>query len=118
MKVTKIVAFTMAATLLLGGVAAVGAATPADGANGTATDASADASETPDNETETDASGSVGPSDGLPTQVPDHVSGIHDRIESFLNGSIDDLGTSLSEFLGGEQADAAADEHASGESGA
>jgi hypothetical protein len=105
MRANKIVAFTTAAMLLLGGVAAVGAATPADQATGTATDASADAAGANDD--------GVGPSDGLPDQVPEHVSGIHDRIGSFLNGSTDDLGESLREFLGGgEQADAGADQPA------
>lgn len=35
---------------------------------------------------------SVGPSDGLPEQVPGHVSTVFDSVESFLNGSIDSLG--------------------------
>lgn len=104
MRANKIVAFTMAAMLLLGGAAAVGAATPADQANSTATDA---ADESADNATEAnDDRDGVGPSGGLPDQAPDHVSEIHDRIGSFLNGSIDDLGGSLGELLGdGEQAD-------------
>lgn len=107
MNASKPVAFTMAAMLLLAGVAGVGAAAPAGQASGTAADASADTTGADDS--------SVGPSGGLPEQVPDHVSGIHDRIESFLSGSIDNLGASLSEFLGGgEQADAGDEQAADG----
>lgn len=43
-----------------------------------------------------DRPGTVGPSDGLPAQVPDHVSEIHQTIESFLNGEIDNLGEAIS----------------------
>ena len=90
MRANKIVAFTMAAMLLLTGTVAVGAAAPAEQANSPADDA--------ENE--------VGPSGGLPDAVPDHVHGIHERIGSFLNDSIDDLGSSLSDYLGdGEQAE-------------
>ncbi|WP_435119538.1 hypothetical protein [Halolamina sp. C58] len=106
MRVSKIAAVTMATMLLLAGTVAVGAATPAEQANDTAPDAPAD-------------DGTVGPSDGLPEQAADHVSGIHERIESFLNGSIDDLGGSLSEFLGGgEQAADEQPDEADGESDA
>lgn len=45
-----------------------------------------------------DLPGSVGPSDGLPDRVPEHVRAIHDRIESFLNGSIATLGESVTEL--------------------
>ncbi|MFP4218139.1 MAG: hypothetical protein ACLFR6_04790 [Salinarchaeum sp.] len=41
------------------------------------------------------ASTQVGPPDGLPEQAPDRVSDIHDTIEAFLNGSIDNLGPAL-----------------------
>ena len=34
----------------------------------------------------------VGPSGGLPEQVPDHVSEIRETIESFLSGELDSLG--------------------------
>jgi len=109
MRATKIVAFTMAAMLLLAGTVAVGAATPAEQANGTATDAPDDA----------EAADEVGPSGGLPDAVPDHVDGIHDRIESFLNGSIDDLGSSLGDYLGdGEQAENEQSDAGNGESDA
>ncbi|MFW5939320.1 MAG: hypothetical protein ACOCSD_08215 [Halolamina sp.] len=93
MNPTKIVAFGMATMLLLGGAAAVGAATPADQATGSA--ASADR-----------AGDGIGPSGGLPDQVPDHVRQIHETIESFLSGSVDHLGGELSELLSGGEADA------------
>lgn len=53
----------------------------------------------------------VGPSDGLPDQAPDHVSEIHDRIDSFLSGSVDDLGESLGELLGDDASEGTAVEH-------
>ncbi len=110
MRAHKIVAFTMAATLLLAGTVAVGAAAPAQQANSTAADTPDDA-EAADDE--------VGPSGGLPDAVPDHVDGIHERIGSFLEGSIDDLGSSLGDYLGdGEQAENEQSDAADGESDA
>lgn len=39
-----------------------------------------------------------GPNVDLPDQVPDHVSGIHDRVSSFLNGGLDgSLGEAISD---------------------
>jgi hypothetical protein len=37
----------------------------------------------------------VGPGGGLPEQVPDHVSEIHETVESFLSGELDSLGDAL-----------------------
>lgn len=127
MKAKQLLTIAVVSTLLLGGMAALGAATPADGAAENATDAHGENTpDDPGNETgdaRADRAGdseeragdagdragdadSVGPSDGLPEQVPDHVGEIHDRIDSFLNGSIDDLGESLSELNSdGEAAD-------------
>jgi hypothetical protein len=136
MSAQKLLAIAVASLVLLGGAAAVGAASPADQANG---NASVAMDETPDeNETEeleapdevptdrpeaempadrpgmngpgmgadngngSEAGNSVGPADGLPSQVPDHVSAIHDTIGSFLDGSIDNLGEALSDLLGGD----------------
>jgi len=94
MRAKQIVAFTAAALLLMASMAAVGAAAPGDQANSTQTSAGAD------NATEEGDDGeSVGPGDGLPEQAADRVDRIHERIESFLNGSIDDLGSSLSDLL-------------------
>ena len=128
MRARQLIAITMAALLLIGAGAALGAASPADGANDTGTDAYDE--NTPDDQDgvadatdedgvaeatdhdgadattdRADTAASIGPSDGLPDQVPDHVNEIHDRIESFLNGAIDSLGESLSDLLGDGEAD-------------
>ena len=122
MRSRQFVTIAVVSTLLIGGAAALGAASPADRASeNPPAPAEADASgEAPaedgtvGNDSRTggadrkngDSPGNadrVGPSGGLPEQVPDHVSEIHDRIESFLSGSIDDLGGSLSELLGGDE---------------
>lgn len=124
MNATQLITIATAVLLLIGGVAAVGAASPVDQANANVTDASeenaTDVNEVGDaagervdaTDERADRAGTadgVGPSDGLPSQVPDHVSQLHETIESFLNGSIDTLGESLNELLsGGEQADGAA----------
>ncbi len=80
---TKLLTAAMAALVLVGGLAAVGAATSADVSNANTAD---------------DRAGAVGPADGLPEQVPDHVSETHDTVGSFLDGSIDSLGESLSDL--------------------
>lgn len=51
-----------------------------------------------------DRPGSVGPPDGLPEQVPDRVATIHETIESFLDGTVERLGTQLSQLLGSDDA--------------
>ena len=119
MKATKVVAFTMAAMLLLAGTVAVGAAAPAEQANSTAGNAPADNADADDPAADDDRPDEVGPSGGLPDAVPDHVQGIHERIGSFLDGSIDDLGASLNDYLGGgEQAEDENADAADGESDA
>jgi hypothetical protein len=139
MRTKRLITIAIATMLLIGGAAAVGAASPAGQAAENATDAyekNSPEGAAPDdgtdetarhheaNESETHnegedhdkrASGAderagnadgVGPSDGLPEQVPDHVSEIHETIESFLTGSTDDLGESLGGLLsGGEVAE-------------
>lgn len=55
------------------------------------------------------ASDGVGPAGGLPSVVPDHVSEIHDTIGSFLGGSVENLGDSLSDLLGGDSESAPAE---------
>jgi hypothetical protein len=50
-----------------------------------------------------------GPPTDVPGQVPDHVSEIHQRIVSFLDGELDDLGAAVSDVTpkdGDESADA------------
>ncbi|GEM_PF-1356929 len=55
------------------------------------------------------ASTQVGPPDGLPEQAPDRVGEIHDTIEAFLNGSVDNLGLALEDVFENET-DAALDD--------
>jgi hypothetical protein len=136
MRAKQLVTIAVVSTLLFGGMAALGAAAPADQAPDSATDAyeenapedadaapeDADAADRANGNASGDADGAsnadgagnadgVGPSGGLPEQVPDHVGEIHDRIDSFTNGSIDNLGESLSELLGdGAAAEESADD--------
>lgn len=86
----KLLTVTMAAMVLLGGAAAVGAAAPADTASEEANGG--------------DGTADPGPDGGLPEVVPDHVSDIHDTIASFLDGGIDHLGSTLSDLLGSPDA--------------
>jgi hypothetical protein len=56
-----------------------------------------------------DSQNERGPPEDLPAQVPDHVSEIHDTIDSFLSGELErSLGEALSGLLGegGESVDA------------
>ena len=141
MSAKRLLTIAVAAMVLIGGVAAVGAAMPpeeanenADGADDNAPDETPgqgadaapsapgnsderanedesaddedreDGEERPDQAAQgterSDNANSVGPSDELPEQAPDHVSEIHDTIGAFLDGSIDDLGDALSDLLG------------------
>lgn len=112
MRARQLITIAVAALLLIGGAAALGAASPVDQANDTGADAygenhpddergAGDASED-----RADTADGIGPSDGLPDQVPDHVTEVHETIESFLSGSINTLGESLGGLLGdGEAAD-------------
>lgn len=102
MNANQLVTVVVATTFLIGGAAAVGAASPAEAA--TVADADTDADAPADSGEDAD---SVGPSDGLPEQVPDFVSDVHEGIEGFLSGSVDALGEALSGLLG--EADATND---------
>lgn len=115
MRAKQLITVAVATMLLIGGAAALGAASPGAAANDNATDAPddnmSDAAEDADDEANVseerkgNADG-VGPSDGLPEQVPDHVSEIHETIDSFLSGEVDNLGQSLNDLLSdGEAAD-------------
>jgi hypothetical protein len=124
MNARKLLTIAVVSTLLIGGMAALGAASPPAQANDNAPDGDEDRPDADAAQNGTDAGADrpgnagaadeaaadgVGPSGGLPEQVPGHVSEIHDRIDSFKNGSIDNLGESLSELLGGDEADDEAD---------
>lgn len=118
MNTKRLITIAVAAMFLIGGVAAVGAAAPVEQASENATDAHEENAQTPADADEADAAGAgpgeadaagedangVGPSDGLPEQAPDRVTEIHDTIESYLGGSVDHLGESLSDLLGDEEA--------------
>lgn len=77
---TRWLTIGLALVVLSGGLAAVGAAAPpADSAG--------------------EDRPALGPSDGLPSPVPDFVSDILGTISSFLDGGIDSLGEALSGLL-------------------
>lgn len=98
----------VAAVVLISGLAAVGAASPVDDTPETGDDVSGvDAAEDDVGGAANEGAAAVGPSGGLPEQVPDLVGDIHETIGSFLDGSIDGLGDALG---GGEQADAGTDD--------
>ena len=112
MAVKYLIAAAVAAALLVGAVGAVGAAPP-DHAQ-PANDTDADTPDAPDVAGGPDAGQagpgdapavgdgavSVGPSDGLPAQTPEFVGEIHETVESFLDGTVDDLGKTLQGLLG------------------
>ncbi|MEF8807988.1 MAG: hypothetical protein V5A53_07995, partial [Natronomonas sp.] len=108
MRAKQLITVAVATMLLIGGAAALGAASPNAAANDNATDAPDDNMSDAAEDADDDANASeerkgnadgVGPSDGLPEQVPDHVSQIHETIDSFLSGEVDNLGQSLNDLL-------------------
>jgi len=132
----KLLVVALAATLLIGGVAATGAASVQDAqpTNDTQDDRTPGDAGPPDDSTQYEgggdaseagngsaadrgnssaadrgngsapADGEQGPPTDMPANVPDHVTQIHETINGFLNGEVDDLGNALSELLGGEDA--------------
>jgi hypothetical protein len=104
MNAKRLVTIAVATLVLLTAGVAAGAASPVDQASDNASDAvdtDDDAASGADADS-ADGERSVGPSDGLPEQVPDHVNGILETIDSFLSGSIDSLGGTLGDLLGSE----------------
>lgn len=107
MNATRIGTLAIVALLLIAGAAAVGAASPAEQSDDVADERTAveqaDATDgelpgaSDDGQAATDG---VGPSDGLPDAVPDHVRSIHETIGAFLSGAIDGLGDALSDRQG------------------
>jgi|AntRauTorckE6833_2_1112554.scaffolds.fasta_scaffold03684_5 hypothetical protein len=107
MNARQLITMTVAALFLIGGATAVGAAAPAEQAPETASDAATNAEDVDsagDGAAE-DATAGVGPSEGLPAQVPDHVHSILDTIQSFQDGEVDNLGESVSSLIGGGPAE-------------
>lgn len=117
MRAKQLITITAAVMLLIGGTAAVGAASPVNQINDSPADANED--DVTDDEDARNALNESGDragnadgvgSDGLSDLVPDHVSQIHETIESFLNSSTENLGESLNELLSdGEQRDTASE---------
>ncbi len=110
MKLNTLLTITVSLVVLLGTGAALAGAVPGQAAptndtpNETAPGQSGEAANTTGLSAANASVGnatdvSPGPEDGLPPQVPDHVSQIHDTIEAFLGGTLDMLGNALSELL-------------------
>lgn len=118
MRAKQLITIAVVSMLLIGGVAAIGAASPADQANENAQDAHAEnvsdenaAADGEDSGSAASAENDRGPKGDLPEQAPDHVSQIHETINRYLSGEVDNLGHALSDLLGGEDAaDADADD--------
>lgn len=105
MNATQLITIAIAALMVIGGATAVGAAAPADQASDTAPDAATENTDDTESAADTaaadDPTAGVGPSDGLPEQVPDRVSTVVETIESFQTGEIENLGSALSDLLNG-----------------
>lgn len=116
MNARKLLTIAMVAMMLIGGAAAVGAASPADAptdnhGDGADADDSSDrgngnadnASDRGDVDNASDrgdaANASRGPPSDMPDTAPDHVREIHETINSYLDGDVDHLGSSLSDYL-------------------
>ncbi|WP_135821151.1 hypothetical protein [Halostella litorea] len=119
MRLTKIAAIGLAALLLATGAAA---AMP-----GNAPDHAQPANETTNESAQAGPPADVpaddadrGPPVDMPEQVPDHVSAIHEEINAFLDGTVDDLGDAVSDLTpadgDGSADDASADETADADS--
>lgn len=120
MKLTKTAGVLLAVLLVAtAGVAAMPGNAPADSQAGQADDNyddGANASNAPAdagpemNDSETDEANAEnaddrrGPPTDMPAQVPDHVSQIHDLVNQYLDGDIDNLGEHISDLMGGEDA--------------
>jgi len=87
----------LAVTVLVGGVAAAGAATPAGQVAATPDEAN--------NSSATDR-GDAGPPSEMPTPVPDRVGDVHEKRDAYLGGDLEDLGAGLSGLLSADGADA------------
>ena len=118
----------LAVTVLVGGVAAAGAATPGgqaadtpDEANNSSAADRGNAANGPPasdvraagngseagNASAVEPAGDAGPPNEMPTPVPDRVGAVHQKIDAFLDGDLDDLGAELSGLLSPDEATAA-----------
>lgn len=120
MKRTTLIAAACALLIVTTGVAvAVPGNAPVDAGENSANDR-ADRSENRSAAGEPDERADAGPNAELPEQVPDHVSAIHDRISSFLDGTLEgSLGDAISEVTpGDDESDEADDTGEDGETDA
>ena len=90
----------LAVTVLVGGVAVAGAATPAGQAADTPDEANSSSAARGGNDVAND------PRSETPTPVPDRVGGVHQKIDAYLEGDLDDLGSELRGLLSSDSADA------------
>ena len=132
MSLKRYAAMLLAALVVTAGAAGAVAAAPGSGnapddagpnenANDAATDAAeddsdGDASSAGNASDANDASAADerrGPPTDMPEQVPDHVGEIHDLINQFIDGSVSDLGSAVSDVTPDDESDAANDGDAS-----
>ncbi|PSQ19698.1 hypothetical protein BRD04_09770 [Halobacteriales archaeon QS_9_67_17] len=128
MSLKRYAAMLLAALVVTAGAAGAVAAAPGSGnapddagpnenANDAATDAAddgdGDASDASDANDASAADERRGPPTDMPEQVPDHVGEIHDLINQFIDGSVSDLGSAVSDVTPDDESDAANDSDAS-----
>ena len=128
MSLKRYAAMLLAALVVTAGAAGAVAAAPGSGnapddagPNENANDAAADAADDGDGDASdasdaNDASAADerrGPPTDMPEQVPDHVGEIHDVINQFIDGSVSDLGSAVSDVTPDDESDAANDGDAS-----
>jgi hypothetical protein len=89
---TKPVAIALAVLVVATGAAMPGSTVAAD--SGGSEDASGPAGG--------DAAGQAGPPSDLPGPVPNFVSEIHSLLSQFIDGTVDDLGSAVSDVAGGD----------------
>lgn len=106
MNIRHIVAATLALLVLGAGAAA---ATPGGAPSGVPADGQD--SETNDGGPAADAgpAGDAGPPSELPGPVPEFVSSIHDQINGFLDGDVEDLGSAIADVTPGGEGGASDD---------
>ena len=131
MSLKRYAAMLLAALVVTAGTAGAVAAAPGSGnapddagpnenANDAATDdADGDSAESTDNADASDegnasaADEQRGPPADMPEQVPDHVGEIHSLINQFIDGSVSDLGSAVSDVTPDDENDATDDGDAS-----
>lgn len=104
MMANRPIAIAVVTLVLMTGLAAVGAAQPPAVANATADNATdgGPGVDVPENASQnaSETADAGGPSEAMPDHAHDRVHAIHERVDGFLDGSIDHLGNALAELLG------------------